>query len=61
MILVMEGATVRESSALMRLLAARVPLTLLVDIVAPPDPEQLYLDEGRDNDGYLMRDPVPVA
>jgi hypothetical protein len=61
MILVMEGATVRESSVLMRLLAARVPLTLLVDIVAPPDPEQLYLDEDRCSDGCVTRDPVPVG
>jgi hypothetical protein len=36
----------REDRTLMRLLAARVPLTLLMDIVMPPDAAQLYLDEG---------------
>ena len=57
----MEGATVRECSVLMRLLEARVPLTLLLDIVAPPDAEQLYRDERTLANGYVKRDPVPLA
>ena len=61
MISVMEGATVREGRVLMRLLEMRVPLTLLVDIVVPPDPEQLYIDERTFVDGYVTRDPVPVT
>jgi hypothetical protein len=31
---------------MMRLLAQRVPLTLLLDLVSPPDAEELYALEG---------------
>jgi len=31
---------------MMRLLAQRVPLTLLLDLLAPPDAEELYATEG---------------
>lgn len=35
---------------MMRLLEQRVPLTLLLDLVAPPDAEELYRAEGGDKD-----------
>ena len=57
----MEGVTVREGSVLMRLLEARVPVTLLVDLVAPPDPQQLYLDEHLALEGYDVRDVLPAT
>ena len=31
---------------MMRLLAQRVPLTLLLDLLAPPNAEELYATEG---------------
>jgi hypothetical protein len=34
----------------MRLLEQRVPLTLLLDLMQPPDAEELYLREGGNSD-----------
>ena len=31
---------------MMRLLADRVPVTLLLDLLAPPDADELYVTEG---------------
>ena len=56
----MEGATVREGSVMMRLLEARVPLTLLVDLASPPDPLQLYVDDHRSADYHMVRDVLPA-
>ena len=56
----MEGATVREGSVMMRLLEARVPLTLLVDLASPPDPQQLYVDDHRAADYHVVRDVLPA-
>ena len=35
-----------DGSMLMRMLTERVPLTLLLDLVSPPDAEELYHVEG---------------
>jgi hypothetical protein len=37
----------------MRLLAQRVPLTLMIDLVAPPNSEELYAVEGASPDRVL--------
>jgi hypothetical protein len=41
---------------MMRLLELRVPLTLILDLVAPPDARELYAREGISPDWV----PVPV-
>jgi hypothetical protein len=41
-----------DGSKVMQLLAAGVPLTLLLDVLSPPDAAEVYSREGR-------RDPVP--
>jgi hypothetical protein len=35
-----------NGTVLMRLLAERVPITLLMDLASPPDARELYLREG---------------
>ena len=47
-----------EGTSMMRLLEQRVPVTLILDLVAPPDPLELYLMEGSDLD---WTDPQPPA
>jgi len=45
---------------MMRLLAQRVPLTLLLDLLAPPDAEELYATEGGARVDWLSPHP-PAA
>jgi len=45
---------------MMRLLAQRVPLTLLLDLLAPPSAEELYATEGGAGLDWVSSHP-PVA
>ena len=45
---------------MMRLLAQRVPLTLLLDLLAPPNAEELYATEGGARLDWVSAHP-PVA
>jgi hypothetical protein len=44
---------------LMRLLTERVPVTLLLDLLAPPDAAELYRTEGGD-DWRLRAEPAAI-
>lgn len=44
---------------LMRLLTERVPVTLLLDLLAPPDAEELYRSEGG-GDWRLRAEPAAI-
>ena len=35
-----------DDAEVMRLLAAHVPVTLLLDLAAPPDADEMYVTEG---------------
>ena len=48
-----------QGHMLMRLLTERVPVTLLLDLMAPPDAEELYRVEGGD-DWRLRAEPAAV-
>jgi hypothetical protein len=50
------GLRATERTPMMRLLELRVPLTLILDLVAPPDARELYAREGISPDWV----PVPV-
>jgi hypothetical protein len=41
---------VTRDEHMMRLLAARVPVTLLLDLLAPPDAREVFSTEGGDAD-----------
>jgi hypothetical protein len=45
-----EEGTVIEPENMMDMLAAGFPVTLLLDLVAPPDASEIYLTEGGDAD-----------
>jgi hypothetical protein len=48
-----------DGHMLMRLLTERVPVTLLLDLLAPPDAEELYRTEGG-GDWRARVDPAPA-
>jgi len=41
-----QGTDLGDGHMLMKLLTERVPVTLLLDLIAPPDAEELYRTEG---------------
>jgi len=47
-----------EGTPMMRLLEQRVPLTLILDLVAPPNAEELYAVEGGRTDWLAPHPPV---
>lgn len=50
-----------DRSMFMRLLTERIPLTLLLDLAAPPDAEELYHAEGGAAEWLRGPRPVPAA
>jgi hypothetical protein len=46
---------------MMRLLAQRVPLTLLLDLLAPPNAEELYATEGGERLDWLSSHPPSAS
>ena len=49
-----------DGHMLMRLLTERVPVTLLLDLLAPPDAEELYRTEGG-GDWWLRTEPAAAV
>jgi hypothetical protein len=47
-----------EGTPMMRLLEQRVPLTLILDLVAPPNAEELYAVEGGHIDWLTAHPPA---
>lgn len=55
-----QGIDPGDGHMLMRLLTERVPVTLLLDLLAPPDAEELYRTEGG-SDWWVLSEPAAAV